>query len=209
MKLMKLLTGVAALATIVAGGVALYGFWFPEVGGVQVERPTQSPIIVGNQGSDVSINYGGQFGELLDAEKRGKSLVTYDAQGNQWRKKFDTVLQELAVCDLDSDGRKEVLVGFSSQGPEHSTLLAFDSGGKKLWSFRKNPDYPYQGGQSGKFYVTDLKVFTLGGQKVISAFFNLGHPQRRGQKAEAAMAPRRPGPGSAVWRYLGGQGAQQ
>ena len=174
MKLGSSLGAAAALATIVAAGVALYGFLFPEISAVRVEQPQQSPTIVGNQNTKVSINYGGRFDKLIDAEKREKSLVAFDAQGNQWRKKFDTDIQQVAVCDLDSDGNKEVLVGFSSLGPRHSTLMAFDSRGNELWSFRKKPDYPYIGGQSGKFYVADIKVFTIGGQKAISAFFNDG-----------------------------------
>jgi len=75
------------------------------------------------------------------------------------------------VADINTDGYKEILLGFSSSGGDHSKITALDSLGNEMWYFKKEPNYPYLGAHTGKFYVSDLKIVdTRDGLKIVALF---------------------------------------
>jgi hypothetical protein len=73
--------------------------------------------------------------------------------------------------DIDGDGKKEILVGFSAEGKESNQLIALDSNGNKKLEYVFQPQDDYYNASSGKFKVFDLKVFNEKKSKIIAVLF--------------------------------------
>jgi hypothetical protein len=73
--------------------------------------------------------------------------------------------------DIDGDGKKEILVGFSEEGKESNQLIALDSNGNKKLEYVFRPQNAYNNDSSGKFKVFDLKVFKEKKSKIIAVLF--------------------------------------
>ena len=165
------LATAAAVATIVAALLTVQEYFNKKEPTITVHRPIQSPTIIGNNRNDINIIYGEMFDELIDVEIRSTSLVAYDAKGNQWRKKFNTKIDQKLIVDINDDGKRDVLIGFNATGPEHSTIIAFGTKGRQLWTYTKKATYPYNAPNSGKMRVGDLKAFLVTDKKIVSAIF--------------------------------------
>lgn len=111
------------------------------------------------------------FGNIESVEIRDKKLIAFDAELKQRMKSFDSKIRRHIIEDIDQNGKKDILIGFSAQGKEYSRVIAFDSELNKKWEYVKEPNYPYSGKKSSKFNVLDLKVFEEKNKKIIAILF--------------------------------------
>jgi hypothetical protein len=111
------------------------------------------------------------FGLIERAEIKENSLIAFDKNGNQWQKAFESKIFRHAVTDIDGDGKKEILVGFSAENKESNQVIVFDSKENKKWVYLFEPQNAYINSSSGKFSVRDLKVFIEKKIKIIAVLF--------------------------------------
>ena len=114
---------------------------------------------------------GNRFGSIEGAETRGNTLIAFDTRGNQWRKNFNSKISRYAVADIDQDGKKDVLVGFASDGNEGGQVITFNRPGKETWRYLCTSPYPYPRQGKGELGVFDIKVFTENQEPVIAVLW--------------------------------------
>lgn len=112
------------------------------------------------------------FGLLEGVEVKEKLIVGFLNNGAKWTESFDSRILKYAVVDLNGDENKDILLGFESKGSDHSRVIALNSYGKILWKYIKEPNYPYSGGHSGRFNVTDLKTYYHNDRQKCVVIFN-------------------------------------
>ena len=111
------------------------------------------------------------FGLIEGVEIKENGLIAFDIDGNEWRKAFESKILKYVVTDIDDDGKKEILVGFSVEGKEANHVIAFDSKENEKWDYIFEPQDAYFNPNSGKFKVFDLKVFKEKESKIIAVLF--------------------------------------
>ena len=112
------------------------------------------------------------FGSIEGAEIKDNILIAFDKYGNQWRKAFESSILCHLVMDVDDDGKKEILLGFSVEGKEFNLVIAYDSKENKKWEYFLQPRNAYYNESSGKFRVSDLIVFKEKKSKGIAVLFS-------------------------------------
>ncbi|NIM13978.1 MAG: hypothetical protein GTO45_18185 [Candidatus Aminicenantes bacterium] len=118
---------------------------------------------------------GSQFGPIEGVKINDNILAAIDVRGNQWVKNFHSKINRHVVADIDKDGEKDVLVGFSVDGDEGGRVIAFNTNGKEKWRFFYNSPYPYYGSLRGKLAVTDLRVFDENQERIITVLLKDFH----------------------------------
>ena len=88
-------------------------------------------------------------GEVSMVEWVENVLYAKNSLGKEvWRRNFDAEISIAIVCDINSDGKKEVVVGTTSRssskgsyGERNGMIYLLDAKGKEIW--RVNPYYSY------------------------------------------------------------------
>jgi len=118
---------------------------------------------------------GSQFGPIEGVKVNDNILTAFDVRGNQWVKNFHSKINRHVVVDIDKDGEKDVLLGFSVDGVEGGRVIVFNTNGKEKWRFFYNSPYPYYGSLRGKLMVTDLKVYDENRERIIAVLLKDFH----------------------------------
>ncbi len=114
---------------------------------------------------------GNRFGSIEGAETQGNTLITFDARGNQWRRNFNSKISRFAIADIDQDGKKDILVGFASDGDEGGKVIALSRPGDEKWRYSCTSPYPYPRQGKAELGVFDIKAFAENQEPVIAVLF--------------------------------------
>src|SRR6185436_1169694 len=66
-----------------------------------------------------------------------------------WGGRVKGKIARAEIADLDGDGQNEVVVGVAA-GEDSGKIIAYDAGGRRLWSADTTASYNYDGGHGGR-----------------------------------------------------------
>ncbi len=77
-----------------------------------------------------------------------------------WSARVKGTISQTKVCDLNGDGKNEVIVGVTHQGTRQADdtgkIISYDSSGRVVWTFDTNASFIYRGGLSNGLSVYDF-----------------------------------------------------
>ncbi|MCS4103211.1 Rho termination factor N-terminal domain-containing protein [Salinibacter ruber] len=115
--------------------------------------------------------FGPQFESIEKINIEESTVSAVDSVGREWNRSFESEISHHLLADLNGDEKKEVLLGFSEEGPQGSQVMALTSQGQTLWSYQQDRSTPYPGPTPTGQVVSDLVTISSINSVFVAALF--------------------------------------